>query len=172
MLSNCLTAVKDGRYTWRHNSILYTMSHYCAQLGKYRYDMYVDLDGFDNPSKLFKSSRPDLALVKNDEVTIIELTCCFETNALKSRSYKIDKDKSLQSDISNRYKIKRKIFVEVTTLGFTMKHINGYKRLFYKTDIDVERMIRKMSEVSARCSYFIYTQRNKSWTNKDILLFY
>ena len=25
MLSNCLTAVKDGRYMWRHNSILYTM---------------------------------------------------------------------------------------------------------------------------------------------------
>ena len=134
--------------------------------------MYVDLDSFDNPSKLFKSSRPDLALVKNDEVMIIELTCCYETNTLKSRSYKIDKYKSLQSDISNRYKIKRKIFIEVTMLGFTTEHINKYKRLFDKTDIDVERMIRKMSEVSARCSYFIYTQRNKSWTNKDILLFY
>ena len=32
VLNNCVTAVNDGRYTWRHDSILYTIMYYVKQL--------------------------------------------------------------------------------------------------------------------------------------------
>ena len=124
LLSNCQVAANEGRYTWRHDSILYTLYHYVIQLCLHGYEVFVDLQGYRSPSELFKSSRPDLVIVKNNELTVIELTCCFETNIIKSSNYKIKKYSNIEKEVTNRhYTIKSKIFVEITTLGFiSSKH--------------------------------------------------
>ena len=87
MLNNCLTAVQSGRYTWPHDTILFTICHYLSMLEKCGYTIYADILGYKNPRNL----RPDIVLLKCDSPVSIELTCCFETNLINSRNYKIDR---------------------------------------------------------------------------------
>ena len=89
ILCNCSVSVTEGRYTWRHDSILYTLLQYLCQLKNYGFNIYCDLEGYCKTSELFSSFRPDTVLVKDDTIYILELTCCFETNTEKSRNFKI-----------------------------------------------------------------------------------
>ena len=91
ILNNCQSSVINGRYTWRHNSLLYTICHYLNQLVDKGYVLFADIEGFRNTSELFRRSRPNAALVTSNEIIIVELTCCFEINLIKSREYKIEK---------------------------------------------------------------------------------
>ena len=106
MLSNCSVAVEEGRYTWRHDSILYTMLRYLSQLSSYGFKIYGDLQDYRCPSELFQSFRPDIVITKNDTIYVIELICCFETNTEKSRNYKMKKSNGiayLLLNISRRF---------------------------------------------------------------------
>ena len=171
VLNNCTKAAEDGRYTWRHDSILYTLLHYIQQLTNFGFEIYADLQGFRPPTQLFNRFRPDIVLVKENEITAIELTCCFETNIIKSNEYKKMKYENLEKDCKTNANVK-KIFVEVTALAFVPKSINVLNKLLNKHDINSLRMNLKISEVALRSSYFLYTQRNKQWKENDILKFY
>ena len=173
VLNHCVKALNDGRYTWRHDSILYTMMYYIKQLVEKGYEIYADLEGYTSTNELFHGQvRPDIALKKDDEVIVIELTCCFETNLRKSNTYKKDRYKDIENKLKTRSKI-TKLYVEVTSLGFIPKTHKHFNKFMKKNDINIQRMNRKLCEVALRCSYFIYTQRNNNiWHNKEILKFY
>ena len=81
-VANCNTAANQGRYTWRHDSILYTIANHLNQVGNAM--IYADIAGFQNPSSLFRSIRPDIVMAVGKTYHVIELTVCFETNLLKS----------------------------------------------------------------------------------------
>ena len=71
--------------------------------------LYADIKGYECPSTLFKSkrpneinaemyrSRPDTIIRERNCITVIKLTCPFETNLLKSHDYTITKYRSSQS---------------------------------------------------------------------------
>ena len=148
------------------------MCHYLSLLENTGYKLYADLENFVNPAELFRSLRPDIALLKKDHLIAIELTCCFETNFSKSRNYKTDRYKNLQLDCRKPVKL-TKVFVEISSLGLHYKHIKDLKQICKEnTNINVNRMINKMTEVAARASYFIYTRRNTEWPSPQILKFY
>ena len=89
VLNNCATAVNDGRYTWRHDSILYTVMYYVKQLIEKGYEIYADLEGYTTTIVLFNGNvRPDIAVKKGNDLTTIELTCYFETNLVKANNFK------------------------------------------------------------------------------------
>ena len=48
ILNNCPEAVRNGRYTWRHDSILFTICHYLTVLGNIGFELLADLTGFKN----------------------------------------------------------------------------------------------------------------------------
>ena len=62
-LNNCTSAVNDGRFKWRHNSILKTILFYLTSTNDY--DVFADVEGYRSSAVLFN---------------VIELTVCFETN--------------------------------------------------------------------------------------------
>ena len=172
MLSFCNTALKEGRYTWRHNSVMSTMLWYLKQLNGI--NVLADLPGHRNPAELFTASRPDIVLYDKNTLTIVELTVCFDTNPIKSRNGKIVKYSDIQKELTKVHGQKKinKIFVEITNLGFVTTNIKDFTNLFKNTDINTTRMISKMTEVAIRCSFYIYIRRNKPWTNPEILVYY
>ena len=117
MLSNCLAALRSGRYTWRHNSILYTMCHYLSEFENVGFKLYADLIDFKSPTELFSRLIPDIVLVRNDKLVVIELTCYFETNFAKSRRYKISRYKNTKNVLSTKYLLK----YPLVTKGFCNK---------------------------------------------------
>jgi len=79
-VSSCKSYLEDGRYTWRHNSVLLSIAHSFSSLQRCR--LYVDLPSFPSPSLITGDSlRPDLTLISPDNtLDILELTVGFETN--------------------------------------------------------------------------------------------
>ena len=172
VLNNCSVAADDGRYTWRHDSILFTLLYYVKQLTSHGFTIFADLEGFSSPTELFNRMRPDIVLIKDDNITTIELTCCFETNIQKSNAYKKAKYEHLQTDCRKNMTVE-KLFVEITALGFIPKSIEELNTFLKKYNIDTLRLNLKMSEVALRTSYYIYTQRNTKWKyDQKILKFY
>ena len=99
------------------------------------------------------------------------MTFPFETYLINSRNHKIDRYCNLEEDCNLNVKVK-KLYVEVSSLGFLSKNIKELKTLCRQNaDINVNRMLQKISEVAIRSTYLIYTKRNSEWTNPDILKF-
>ena len=102
VLNNCVTAVNDGRYTWRHDSILYIIMYYVKQLIEKDYEIYADLEVYTTTNVLFNGNvRPDIA-VKGNDLIKIELTCCFEANLVKSNKFKREKYDKLDKKLKSR----------------------------------------------------------------------
>ena len=84
MVAGCTTYLNDGRFTWRHDSLL----PFIAESLKSIPDsvLYVDLPGYITPSVMSGSSlRPDLLLTVSSKcLYILELTVGFEANLLNN----------------------------------------------------------------------------------------
>ena len=79
IVSICSNALNDGRFTWRHNSVLYTICQHLSSLMKNENKLYADLIGLESTSSLFESCQPDACIVTaNGEVLPLELTVCHE----------------------------------------------------------------------------------------------
>ena len=119
-MNNCATAVQFGRYTRRHDSILFTICHYLSMLERCSYTIYVDILGYKDPSELFRNLRPNIVLLKCDSLVSIELTCCFEINLINSRNCKIDRYCNLEEDCNLNVK-SQKIVRRSIVIGFLIK---------------------------------------------------
>ena len=84
IVAGCSKYLNEGRYTWRHNSVL----HFIAYSMKSVPDsvLYADLPGFVTPSVATGDTlRPDLLLaIFNKCLYILELTVGFENNLLRN----------------------------------------------------------------------------------------
>ena len=63
------------------------MNFCLSQLREIGYSIFIVIKEFSNPTKVFRQFNPDMVLVKNKNVIVIELTVCIEINFEKSRQY-------------------------------------------------------------------------------------
>ena len=146
--------------------------YYVKQLIEKGYEIYADLEGYTTTTVLFNGNvRPDIAVKKGNDLTAIELTCCFETKLVKSNKFKKEKYDKLDKKLKSRLNL-NKLYIEVTSLGLTPKTNKYFDRFSKSNGINPYRMKRKICEVALRSSYYIYTQRNYNWKEIEILKFY
>ena len=88
VMSGCEKHLHQGRYTWRHNSVLKVLASFLLPRGIG--ELYVDLEGFRSPSEVTgDSKRPDMLIVRPDgTLYLAELTVCYETNMPKNAQIK------------------------------------------------------------------------------------
>mgnify|MGYP001794852232 FL=1 len=171
ILNNCIVAVNQGRYNWRHDSILNTLFHHLSVLLTNGYRIYIDLPGYNSSSCLFKSYRPDIVIVKDNTAVVIELTVCFETNLIKSRKYKQDRYKNIKNNIINQNMSIKLFCFEVSSIGFISKEVDEFNKWLVRNKIDRDKMFKKCIETAIRASYYIFNRRNKEWTYPKLLDF-
>ena len=53
MLNNCTEAVRNGRYIWRQDSILFTICHYLTTQENIGFELFANVAGFKNPEISF-----------------------------------------------------------------------------------------------------------------------
>ena len=104
VISSCNAYLADGRYTWRHNSVLLFLARSPSSLQNC--SLYADLPFFSSPSLITGDSlRPDLALISPDNTLyLLELIAGFETDIEKNSTRKATKYKLLLRDLSYRYR--------------------------------------------------------------------
>ena len=172
MLNNCPEAVRNGRYTWRQDSIPFTIFHYLTALENTGFELFVDLAGFKNPEILFNGPRPDILVKYGNKRTVIELSRCYETNFVKTRNYKVECYRKLQDlCVDKKFRVTI-LYVKVSSLGVLLKNIQEFRNSCKRYDCtNVMGMMScyKLSGVAIRNYYFIYTRRNKRLESPEIL---
>ena len=139
--------------------------------------IYADCANTDRsikcPSQLFRSKRPDLAVVSGKNLTVLELTVCFETNTTKSRNYKKQRYASLLDELIESYDSFNIIFIEITALGFIAEQsYSSFDKFLRKLNLNADRIVYKCMETAVRASYYIFCRRGKAWSNPNLLSFY
>ena len=139
IFSNCKVALEQGRYTWRHDSILLTIIQHFKAIANEDLRLFVDCpnSGTMCSSTLFQTSRPDLVVDLKGSVYVVELTVPYETNCKEERY------KHLRSELIMTCRTFEVITLEVTTLGFVSKDIDRFRTLLRAFDLNDERIIRK-----------------------------
>ena len=185
VLNHCLQAL--NWYTWRHNLIIQTFCNHLLKTACYDFRLHAGIEGFENPATLFKSrqqsltttgpqqndllhrARPDIAIETRDTLTVIELTCPYETNTTKSREYKETRYKEIKSELLTPPSNFQLIFLEVTSLGFVTKNIKTFRNFLKSLNINERYLIEKLQEAAIRCSYLTYCRRNKNWNEPNLI---
>lgn len=162
VLNNCPVSAQQGRYTWRHNAVLRILATHIQAHISPESDLFIDIPGLNNPQDLYTSIIPDITVLRGSRAVILELTCCYEKNIEKSRLYKLDKYKD-PTESSKRELTFTVYTTEVSSLGF----IPSASLSRFCADVAIPPFpsdtLRKMGEMSLRCSYYIFCCRHKPW---------
>ena len=172
VVSSCSSYLDEGRYTWRHNSVLLFLANTFSSFKQCT--VYADLPSFLSPSLITgESLRPDLLLLTKDKLLyILELTIGFETNIQNNSNRKAAKYSSLLSELSPSYSKVTFINLSMGAIGTMGSSCTSFFSLLNELSFDKtiqKRVIMKAMTISIRSSYFIFCQRNKPWTNPDLL---
>ena len=174
IVSSCNSYLADGRYTWRHNSVLLFLAKSFSSLQNCL--LYADLPFFSSLSLITGDSlRPDLVLISPDNTLyLLELTVGFETNIEKNSSRKATKYKPLLRDLNSSYRSVHFINLSMSALGIFESSSDSMVTMMDDLGFDKNRrsqIIKKIINISVRCTYYIFCRRNKQWTNPELLEF-
>ena len=109
VLSSCKVALEQGRFTFRHDSVLRTVVDFMGGKLKDGFSLYCDLTGRGAggggtlPQDILATAqRPDLVILNrtSKEVVIFELTVPWDMNVETAHNFKQDKYASLVNDLS------------------------------------------------------------------------
>lgn len=173
ILNNCSSYL--NRYTWRHDSILKLITNKLSRHQCTNVEIFVDLlnVSFRCTSELFSSSRPDLVVKLGNNIFVVELTVCFDTNTKKSRDYKQNRYRNLENQLLIDCDTFEIIYIEFTSLGFISKDsFLQFSNLLIALNIYQDRTIIKCMETAIRATYYIFCRRNNTWSDPDLLNFY
>ena len=102
IVSSCKSHLEQGRYTWRHDSVLNFIANTLS--GLQSCSIYADLPAFLSPSLITGDSlRPDL-ISKNNDLYILELAIGFETNIKVNSDRTASKYNPLHQELGLKYK--------------------------------------------------------------------
>ena len=101
VIGGCESALLESRYNWRHDSVLLNIYKTIKSQGL---QAFVDIEGYPNPSIITgDEQRPDFAIVKDDNLLLLELTVGFETNIKKNFDRKAKRYQQLLAKLSNKF---------------------------------------------------------------------
>ena len=184
ILSNCATALSQGRFTWRHNSVLASMLNLIRPHLKDGMIVYCDMPGHQAPHGgtipphvLVTALKPDIVIIneRSQEVIILELTCPWDANIARSHSYKTEKYSPLVADLSHTHVVSF-FSIEVSARGQVTKENRSRLKCFLHKCCSCPRdlskdFIRISSKTSLLSSYSIFSARREpTWENPAPLI--
>ena len=184
VLSNCSISLDQGRYTWRHNSVLNSIIHIIRPALGPSFELFSDLPGFEAPHGgtipphiLVTNLRPDLFIVSESlqRVILIELTCPWDSNVQRSHAYKQEKYAPLVADLSQRFTVFH-FSIEVTVRGqISKENQNRIRALIFRCCDNpgklAGRVVKCSSKAALLSTYSIFCARMEpSWSSPIPLL--
>ena len=185
VLNNCKTMLLDGRYTWRHNSILnYIHELIASKYSDSHFKIFCDLPGKMKgistiPTDIFVTSqKPDLCLVNSEakEIILMELTVPFESNINSAHTRKSTRYELLINDLQTcGYEVKF-YPIEIGSRGLISRdNVTSLKSLLsvkYERSKEFKDILKNLSKISIIASYCIfYSKFEVSWLAPEFIHF-
>ena len=184
ILSNCGTSLDQGRYTWRHNSVLCSFIDLIRPRLLDGFTLYSDMPGYMAPHWgtipphiLVTSLRPDVFIFNESMHTaiIFELTCPWDRNIERSHTFKEEKYAPLSADLSVAYKVFT-FSVEISARGqVTVQNKARLKALSFRCCRDAKLatnlMVKNGSKAALLTSFSLFAARKEpSWIDPPPLI--
>ena len=171
-------ALDQGRYTWRHDSILANLIRIIRPKVAEGMELFSDLPGFLAPGGgsipphvLVTTQRPDIFIVNESTrvAVVFELTCPWDSNIDRCHTFKEDKYAPLVADLSHHYKTYH-FSVEVSVRRqITGNNRTRLKSLIYRSCVEPKATLKAVTPLLS--SFSIFSARNEpSWSNPPLLL--
>ena len=183
VLSGCPTALEQGRYTWRHDSILARISSFITTDSESDVEVFCDAGGRAwtiPPDILPTSDRPDLVILsrKNKSISIFELTVPYETNLSKSHQFKCHKYTHLVIDLMKCGYTCKFFAMELGCRGLVSEDNNNRLHAFYRsipnfkfTAKDFRLLKKSLYKTVTTSSFIIYKARfQPTWCKTPLIL--
>ena len=172
VVAGCNVYLSEGRYTWRHDSILHFIAATFQSIKEA--SLFVDLPGFVSPSVTTGDSlRPDLLLnVHNKCLYVLELTVGYETNLANNITRKDTKYQDLIMTLRHQFNKVTFINLSISTLGVFFSLSTDFIKMLKElniTDSHQNYILRKLSTIANRSTYHIFCRRDQDWTTPDVL---
>ena len=173
ILSYCNISLEQGRYTWRHDSVLRTIVDCIRPNIKEGFELFADLashgagnGGTIPPDVLVTTQRPDIFLVHRNsaKVVIFELTVPWDNNIESGHNLKVTKYASLVNDLLQEFRIECYCF-EVSVRGQISKANKARLKsfLFHSTGLRKPvKLINNVSKAALLGSFSIFSAHNKA----------
>ena len=187
ILSACPEALEQGRYTWRHDSVLLCLTR-SLERALPHVQVYADLDNMraqEHPSTTIPpgmtstSFRPDVVCVNGMDVTLLELTVCGNSreSMMQARERKQHKRPYLEiiNDLHRKGLNAKYDTIEIGALGHCTKDTQYHlSRLFPQMNrIQWQNILDQAGEVAIACSKSVFLARNNlEWRNPSLLSFH
>ena len=165
IVAGCETYLNEGRFTWRHDSVLNLLASTLTAVQNSR--LYVDIPGFVNPSVLTGDNlRPDLLLaIENECLYILELTVGFESNLQVNANRKRQKYLDLIEEQKTNYDKVKFIKLSLSTLGVFSRSSENFDEMLrsLKLDDQYSKYIKKkIVNMCTRTSYIYFVDETRS----------
>ena len=167
VVAGCKSYLEEGRYTWRHDSVLLFLSKMFAKAKDIQ--LFADLDDFDSPCMITGHSlRPDMLIIFNQTLYIIELTVGFESNVNSNSLRKMRKYSELVDTFSRKYDAVKFVNVSMGTLGMLGTSCDTFNAMLNEvgtTQSQKYYVLKSMTNITIRCTYYIFCMRDKPWND-------
>ncbi len=177
--------LNQGRYTWRHNSVLNKLFGTLKSLIPDSIKIYCDLPGYMQgistvPTNIVITSlKPDLVLVDDESksVVIFELTVPFDSNIDSANDRKQTKYQQLVNDIENEGFSVTFYAFEISSRGLiTPENSKRLKNLMScYTILNVKQcnsLKRSLQKIAIVCSYItFYSKYDNQWQEPNFVNF-
>ena len=172
IVAGCKTYLNEGRFTWRHDSVLNLIASTLKSLNYS--NLYVDLPGYLSPSVITGDTlRPDLVLtIENKCIYILELTIGFESNLQTNATRKREKYQDLINKQLNYYEEAKLVNVSISSLGVFSETSLDLVEMLKDLEMDMhcrKYLVRKIINTCIRSTYYIFCKRNKEWDNPELM---
>ena len=170
VVGGCFVHLKKGRYTYHHDSVLSNLAK-SIPINE-RQTVYADIPGYCSPSIICgDDKRPDIVIVNDKTIALIELSVGFETNLSKNADAKQKRYERLLEELKTSYLEINYINLSMGAIGTFGKSCSNLKTVLQKYGLcgsDLNYTLQKMANVCIRTTYFIFCTRNKEWPKPDI----
>ena len=127
---------------------------------------FVDIDCYPNPWIIASDEqRPGFAIVKSDNLLLLELTVGFESFDRKVKRYQ-----RLLAELSNKYKVYG-VNLSLGAIGIIEKDslIMTAMENFHLSKETLNFIVNRTINVCIRTTYYIFCTRDKEWKDPELL---
>ena len=167
------TSLREKSYNYRHNSILLNLGRILESIKSI--DIYIDIPGYKCPTMITgENQRPDLIVISNNKLYLLELTAGFETNIYLNSKRKEENYRALMNSLAHLYNCAQFINLFMGALGVYGETSTSLVRFLSDLGMnkkEIDFALCKICSVCIRCTYYIFCCRNKEWSNPELLHF-